>query len=198
MDNNQQADMTADLTDERLTSAAADAFNKYLKTNPQIASYQACRAVAALARKGWRPIPQDEGDVMTLFEPRANSCHLVPPAADEESQELAEQLRELAEILTSMGFVTLSPPAWPSRLRRAAQQLEHQQAFRPVLASERPWERPGWCDEEGRCWMGCADGRDYCASWQLCYPRLASRLMKWSAPHWAHWAIFALPTGEES
>jgi hypothetical protein len=26
-------------------------------------------------------------------------------------------------------------------------------AIEPVPASERPWERDGWCDAEGRCWM---------------------------------------------
>ena len=28
----------------------------------------------------------------------------------------------------------------------------------PVPVADRPWERPGWCDTEGRCWWGrCAD-----------------------------------------
>lgn len=26
------------------------------------------------------------------------------------------------------------------------------EALPPIPASERPWERPGWCDSEGRCW----------------------------------------------
>jgi hypothetical protein len=25
-------------------------------------------------------------------------------------------------------------------------------AIQPVAVSERPWEREGWCDAEGRCW----------------------------------------------
>ena len=29
----------------------------------------------------------------------------------------------------------------------------------PVAVSERPWEREGWCDSEGRCWcMSSLDG----------------------------------------
>jgi hypothetical protein len=153
---NKQADITADLTDARLKKAVDDAFNKYLRISPQMASYQACRAVAALAREGWRPIPQDEGEVMSLFERRSNPCRLVVPAAEaqqpsQQLDELAVQLRELAEILTRMGFVTLTPPAliWPSRLQRAAEQLERQQAFQPVLASERPAATPAPKPGEG-------------------------------------------------
>lgn len=179
MDNNQQVDITADLTEEQIwmtaRSAQGDPF----------------RAVAALAREGWRPIPQDEGDVITLFEPRANSCHLVPPAAEGEAQqpsqqldELAEQLRELAEILTRMGFVTLAPPAWPSRLQRAAELLVHQQAFQPVLTKERPWEREGWLDQDGRCWMGNPGDELFLPSWRLCRPEDAPHMI-WSLPHWA-------------
>jgi hypothetical protein len=26
--------------------------------------------------------------------------------------------------------------------------------IQPVPAAERPWEREGWCDAEGRCWWG--------------------------------------------
>ena len=25
-------------------------------------------------------------------------------------------------------------------------------AAQPVAVSEHPWERDGWCDEQGRCW----------------------------------------------
>jgi hypothetical protein len=27
-------------------------------------------------------------------------------------------------------------------------------AIQPVAVAERPWEREGWCDAEGRCWWG--------------------------------------------
>jgi hypothetical protein len=183
MDNNQQDDITADLTEEQIwmtaRSAQGDPF----------------RAVAALAREGWRPIPQDEGDVMTLFEPRANSCHLVPSAADEKSQELAEQLRELAEILTRLGFVTLSPPAWPNRLRRAAELLVHQQAFQPVptfpprpSAEGEVGELVAQLREGGRSWL--ADQYRWAATMR----RAADLLEQWSAP----WDIFAPPTGDAS
>lgn len=45
-------------------------------------------------------------------------------------------------------------------------------AVQPVSVSERPWERAGWCDEQGRCWAlnehlpawefhDCADSRKW-------------------------------------
>ena len=30
----------------------------------------------------------------------------------------------------------------------------------PVPVGERPWERDGWCDDEGRCWWWRSDGVD--------------------------------------
>ena len=41
-------------------------------------------------------------------------------------------------------------------------------APQPVPVSERPWERQGWCDKDGRCWFGWADEPD--ASWSFCKP----------------------------
>jgi len=42
----------------------------------------------------------------------------------------------------------------------------------PVAVSERPWEREGWCDEHGRCWLYCEflDGLRT-PSWRLARPR---------------------------
>lgn len=34
----------------------------------------------------------------------------------------------------------------------ALQPAPQQSTAEPTPASERPWERPGWCDSEGRCW----------------------------------------------
>jgi hypothetical protein len=43
-------------------------------------------------------------------------------------------------------------------VRRALKRLSDLEmgrpALKPVPASERPWEREGWCDAEGRCWWG--------------------------------------------
>lgn len=112
----QQADITADLTEEQIWKTAASA-----KGDP-------FRAVAAMARKGWRPIPKDEGFPMTLHQPRSNPCRLVVPAAEGEAQQLAQQLHELASILESLQI-----PQWPGRVLRAAELLGQQQALAPVL-----------------------------------------------------------------
>tara|TARA_R110000868_G_scaffold31638_5_gene115931 strand:- start:14324 stop:14995 length:672 start_codon:yes stop_codon:yes gene_type:complete len=36
-------------------------------------------------------------------------------------------------------------------ITRAVELLQRQHP-QPVAVSERPWEREGWCDEQGRCW----------------------------------------------
>lgn len=61
MDDNLR-DITADLTDEQLVQAAAWDYRNRGEVGQwgRIARY---RAVAALAREGWRPIPKDEGEV---------------------------------------------------------------------------------------------------------------------------------------
>jgi hypothetical protein len=42
--------------------------------------------------------------------------------------------------------------------------------IQPVSVSERPWQREGWCDAEGRCWIFMPDiGTD--PSWRLTDPR---------------------------
>ena len=53
-------------------------------------------------------------------------------------------------------------------LVRAALARWGRRAAAPVPVSERPWERQGWCDKDGRCWFGWADEPD--ASWSFCKP----------------------------
>ena len=40
-----------------------------------------------------------------------------------------------------------------------------------VPVSERPWEREGWCDSEGRCWIHCP-GQSW-DTWVLMVPQNA-------------------------
>jgi hypothetical protein len=53
-------------------------------------------------------------------------------------------------------------------------------AIQPVPVSERPWEREGWCDAEGRCygWDG-----DYW--WMVGNPGSANETITHWLPHWA-------------
>jgi hypothetical protein len=39
-----------------------------------------------------------------------------------------------------------------TEVRRYVKALEARPTPQPVAVSERPWERDGWCDEQGRCW----------------------------------------------
>lgn len=163
---NTQADITADLTDERLQQAAARNYRSRSDSDVprRVARY---RAVAAMAREGWQPIR----------------------SAERGTQELAEQLRELAEVLTRTGFYRMgsatTTDSWPSRLQRAADLLVHQQEPAPVRASERPWEREGWLDQEGRCWFGLPADGPCAAFWKLSRPSNLVRHFPWSLPHWA-------------
>lgn len=62
-------------------------------------------------------------------------------------------------------------------------------ALVPVAVSERPWEREGWCDDEGRCWcMSSLDGPP--PRWWLVRPEPLSD--GWVLP--AH--TLPLPQGE--
>ena len=47
---------------------------------------------------------------------------------------------------------------------RAALARWSRPAIEPVPVSERPWEREGWCDNNGWCWCFDADGTDPCWS----------------------------------
>jgi len=59
-------------------------------------------------------------------------------------------------------------------------------AVGPVPASEMLWEREGWCDAKGQCWMGDGGGNGFVPSWRLCKP--SDCRLRWSLPH------YALPT----
>jgi hypothetical protein len=56
-------------------------------------------------------------------------------------------------------------------MRRAATLLQQQAApapaVVPVPVAERPWEREGWCDPEGRCWWGRASEELCNSDWHL-------------------------------
>jgi hypothetical protein len=54
-------------------------------------------------------------------------------------------------------------------------------AIEPVPVAERPWEREGWCDAEGRCWWGDPEGMP---SWWYCYEEDICDATH-CLPHWA-------------
>jgi hypothetical protein len=44
-----------------------------------------------------------------------------------------------------------------SALRWLAEYLRVNATLNPIPVAERPWERQGWCDAEGRCWWSGYD-----------------------------------------
>jgi hypothetical protein len=82
------------------------------------------------------------------------------PPADGEVAELVEWVRKDRQWLDLRRDVK-------DRILRIADLLQRQRP-QPVAVSERPWERDGWCDDEGRCWMGDPGGGGFIPSWRLC------------------------------
>ena len=103
------------------------------------------------------------------------------PPADGEVAELVEWVRKDRQWLDLRRDVK-------DRILRIADLLQRQRP-QPVAVSERPWERDGWCDDEGRCWMGDPGGGGFISSWRLCRAEDAPS-MKVSLPR------NALPTPE--
>ena len=53
----------------------------------------------------------------------------------------------------------------------------------PVAVSERPWERDGWCDADGRCWW--SHGPTPTARWNFLPMEGMDEANGWLLPHWA-------------
>jgi hypothetical protein len=87
-------------------------------------------------------------------------------------------------------FVEAAPcgadESWLAGLRAVARL--GRPAITPIPLSERPWERDGWCDSGGCCWMGDAGGCGFVPSWRLCKP--SDSCLAWCLP--AH--ALPLPT----
>jgi hypothetical protein len=58
-------------------------------------------------------------------------------------------------------------------------------AIEPVPVSERPWEREGWCDADGRCWFGAPPDGAADAGWILRKPSERLSHQTASLPHHA-------------
>ena len=133
-----------------------------------------------------------------------SQSQFTPPTA-EDVRELVAKLRRLAPqnpLGTADPTITRAAALLEQRhpvpvLPEGAQVIEPAErtilvpARAPVPVSKRPWEREGWCDESGRCWMGDPGGGGFIPSWRLCRPEDAPN-MKVSLP--AH--ALPLPAGE--
>jgi hypothetical protein len=54
--------------------------------------------------------------------------------------------------------------------------LSGPRSLQPMPVAERPWEREGWCDAEGRCWYFFADSFVGGCGWQMFSDREAKML----------------------
>jgi hypothetical protein len=110
-----------------------------------------------------------------------------PPAAatasDGEREEVARLLIADAECLEAEqpDLMVMTN----QQMRRAATLLRNPApAAVPVAVVDRPWEREGWSDAQGQCWMGDPGGGGFIPSWRLCRPEDAPRMTA-SLPCWA-------------
>jgi len=103
---------------------------------------------------------QDETELLWLAEYlRVNSAALAQPepegVTDEELKQLAWTVHADAQDDDQCGDVVV-------RVCRAAIAADRARYARPTIkpvpVAERPWEREGWCDAEGRCWWGVPAG----------------------------------------
>jgi hypothetical protein len=90
--------------------------------------------------------------------------------------------KDLTQIALQMLFtierMELIIPEITDTIRKALEQARP--TIHPVPVAERPWEREGWCDAEGRCygWDG-----DYW--WMVGNPGAANETITHCLPHWA-------------
>ena len=105
-----------------------------------------------------------------------------------EHEELALELTQVASALVDEGYAESARP-----VRRAAALLrEASPQWVPV--AERPWERPNWCDSEGRCWWLTMD-----QSWPCIYLMKPNSTLATDSATYAlqHWAIL-IPSPTEN
>ena len=101
---------------------------------------------------------------------RARTALAAQPASPAEGEvaELVAQLGADAECVKAEHYGPCNMTA--DQMRRAAELLAQRHPA-PVPVSERPWERDGWCDELGRCWLLlCPDDGFHLPNWKLDRP----------------------------
>jgi hypothetical protein len=129
-------------------------------------------------------------DVVQRLTEWASSSHALAqpvPPAEGEVGELAEWLHNCANVRMDEGYERLA-----FKFARAADLLEQRHPA-PVPVSERPWERDGWCDEQGRCWLrGKVEG-----DWRLLRPvNSGVPQLKYCFSHSLPFHALPLPAGE--
>lgn len=102
--------------------------------------YAAWNDAVEVARAALAAVP--EGEVGELVAWLEETGHLAMQADGEEGERYFRAAARMAQLSAAAPAVV------------------------PVAVSEQPWERPGWCDEQGRCWLqGKVEG-----DWRLLDP----------------------------
>jgi hypothetical protein len=146
-------------------------------------------------RKVWREAAWGERwatlvDYIALAVEAQRAPSWDPPATDGEREELA---RWLEEERGDHGVTAYNETK--ERVARIATLLRQPApAVVAVAVDERPWERDGWCDAEGRCWW--SHGPTPTARWNLLPMIGMDDAGGWLLPHWAI-PIPQPPQGEE-
>ena len=75
---------------------------------------------------------------------------------DEEWKALKDRLLDRHKTVGYQGEVFIYDRDFDVALDDVRQELARwgRPAIKPVPVSERPWEREGWCDAQGKCWFG--------------------------------------------
>jgi hypothetical protein len=150
-------------------------------------------------------LEQQESELAALVQQLAEPAKVLVVPATPPAPEPGE-VGELVEFLTptreQAGAISLDAFL---KLRRAATLLQQQEAELAALVqqlaepakalvvpvNEQPWNRPGWCDAEGRCWLCNSYSMGRMGRWNYDTPpdpaqdwgRLGT--VTHSAPHWA-------------
>ena len=134
------------------------------------------RARAALADEPAVPAPPSDGEVAELV----SAVHAAYAAYGwvEEKQFIRffDEVSRLASVIEEGCDCSVDGPInWQDEIELMCQRLK------PVPVSERPWEREGWCDVEGRFWAEHIS-RSGVASWRCA-----------AASDLGGWAVRCLP-----
>jgi hypothetical protein len=100
---------------------------------------------------------------------------------------------ELKAALQSRNILTHAEMELIARARAYLAQPEPAEpaCLGPIPVAERPWEREGFCDAEGRCWFSPWHQQGYAPNWRLIEPYLRHFSDAWCLP------AAAIPLPEE-
>lgn len=134
--------------------------------------------------------------------PTPGACSCVEPPAPDHIPAVTKMVgegerEELAQWLDTQAvyYEGLSPEGSAKACRAAALLRQPAPVPVPVAVAERPWEREGWCDAEGRCWWSVPN-----QSWPCVYLMKVDSVLAAAdedAHCLPHWALPQPPQGGE-